>query len=93
MSCLKILEPSGTADDASRSLVGHRKVHLPHFHFQRDAGVQDSECHRCHSSVPLTEEFGHANNDGPRKRKWAPPPEPVEDTDPWKDRPEKMALQ
>lgn len=42
------------------------KVHLPHFHFQRD-------------------EFGHANNDGPRKRKWAPPPEPVEDTDPWKD--------
>ncbi|CAE7775808.1 unnamed protein product [Symbiodinium sp. KB8] len=31
------------------------------------------------------DEFGHANNDGPRKRKWAPPPEPVEDTDPWKD--------
>ncbi|CAE7647507.1 unnamed protein product [Symbiodinium sp. CCMP2592] len=30
-------------------------------------------------------EFGQANNDGPRKRKWAPPPEPVEDTDPWKD--------
>ncbi|CAJ1377332.1 unnamed protein product, partial [Effrenium voratum] len=48
----------------NRVCIHNCKVHLPHFHFQRD-------------------EFGQANNDGPRKRKWQQPQD--EDYDAWKD--------
>lgn len=52
---------------SNRFCMHNCKVHLPHFHFQRD-------------------EYGHANNEGPRKRKWEAQeahPRPTED--PWKD--------
>lgn len=52
---------------SNRFCMHNCKVHLPHFHFQRD-------------------EYGHANNEGPRKRKWQAQeahPRPTED--PWKD--------
>lgn len=63
--CYSVCSKRNRTKCSNRFCMHNCKVHLPHFHFQRD-------------------EYGHANNEGPRKRKWEGHVRP-ETEDPWKD--------